>query len=99
MENKFETLDRLEAAEEIDIQAWMHELSAIHMRRPARERAYKMVRIFYNSGKMSRNAQHKFIAWLTNGYETEAKEWALERVFEEINTKVNSLLSTKSWTG
>ncbi len=84
MENKFETLDRLEAAEEIDIKAWMRELNSIYMSRPAKERAYNLIRIYFNSTGPSEQANSVFIAWLTNGHESEAKEGALNRFFEEI---------------
>ena len=84
MEDKFETLDRLEAAERIDVQAWLRELNKIYMSRPAKERAYNLIRTYFTSTWPSEQAYGVFIAWLTNGHESEAKEWALDRFFEEM---------------
>ncbi len=85
MENEFEALDMIEAAEEIDTRAWLCEFTRINMLRPAKERAYKMVQMYFTSGKTDREAHRKFIAWLTSGCESEAKEWALDRFFEEMH--------------
>ncbi len=83
MEKRFQTLDRLEAAEEIDIRAWLREMAAIHMRRPARERAYKIVKLYFSTEETNRETHRAFMTWLTNGYEEEAKTWALDRYMEE----------------
>ena len=95
MENKFETLDRLEAAERIDVKAWLRELDSIYMSRPAKERAYNLIRIYFTSTGPSEQAYGVFIAWLTNGHESEAKEWALNRFFEEIGEAEFATLKVK----
>lgn len=83
MERVFEKLDRLEAADEVDIRAWMREFEQLYMRLPAEERAYKFIKWFGKIEKPNDRLHGRFGSWLTNGYEAEAKEKALQRWFEE----------------
>jgi hypothetical protein len=83
MTNEFEALDRLEEAEEVDLRAWLCELTKIHMKRTPEQRAYRFIKTFMGIESPSEEAYEAFIGWFTNGFETEAKDKAMEKFFAE----------------
>ncbi len=84
--HELETLDRLEAAEEVDMRAWMDEFERILTYRTPEQRAYIYIKNFFRIDNPGEEAYRKFIGWLIGDYFTDVKYKALERVLDEITS-------------
>ncbi len=82
--NEVNELNALERAEEIDTRAWINAFSRAYAKLSPQKRADSMIRAFFKIENPTRDEYKRFIGWLMNGDNTEAKEEALGRVFEEM---------------
>lgn len=80
---KYQELDRLEAAAEVNVKEWIKELYRLWMDSPVEKRAYQIIKGYIEMESPTPQQRKDFLLWMTDKEHAEAKEKAMDDIMAE----------------